>query len=344
MTNSKLETRNFPMSKLGNLWKTILAGGAGVAALAALNATIQRNATEPDESALGGEAHFFGWKHGRVFYKASGAENSGRPLVFIHGVGAGSSSFMWRKNFDELAKDFRVYALDLLGFGFSDKPAGASYSADLYVELITDFIREVSGYPANVIASSLGAAYAIRVADEHPELIDSMILNGPAGSDTLNRRPGMAGAAFYGLLQSPVLGTSFYNVMASERSIRDYARENLFYDHRRVTDRLVSNLYATSHQPGAQHAIAAFLSGYLNTDTRSPFSRLTQRIILVWGKQDSTTPIDKGVSLQELNSRAKLEVFDYCRMMPEQEQPEKCNGLVRDTFLARSAAAASDSH
>jgi pimeloyl-ACP methyl ester carboxylesterase len=344
MTNSKLETRNFPMSKLGNLWKTILAGGAGVAALAALNATIQRNATEPDESALGGEAHFFGWKHGRVFYKASGAENSGRPLVFIHGVGAGSSSFMWRKNFDELAKDFRVYALDLLGFGFSDKPAGASYSADLYVELITDFIREVSGYPANVIASSLGAAYAIRVADEHPELIDSMILNGPAGSDTLNRRPGMAGAAFYGLLQSPVLGTSFYNVMASERSIRDYARENLFYDHRRVTDRLVSNLYATSHQPGAQHAIAAFLSGYLNTDTRSPFSRLTQRIILVWGKQDSTTPIDKGVSLQELNSRAKLEVFDYCRMMPEQEQPEKFNGLVRDTFLARSAAAASDSH
>jgi pimeloyl-ACP methyl ester carboxylesterase len=332
------------LGKLGNIWKTVLAGGAGVAALAALNATIQRNASEPDESALGGEAHFFRWKHGRVFYKTSGAENSGRPLVFIHGVGAGSSSFMWRKNFDDLAKDFRVYALDLLGFGFSDKPAGASYSADLYVELITDFIREVSGFPANVIASSLGAAYAIRVADEHPELIDSMILNGPTGSDTLNRRPGMAGAAFYGLLQSPVLGTSFYNVMASERSIRDYARANLFYDHRRVTDRLVANLYATSHQPGAQHAIAAFLSGYLNTDTRSPFSRLTQRTILVWGKQDSTTPVERGVSLQELNSRAKLEVFDYCRMMPEQEQPEKFNGLVRDTFLARSAAAASDSH
>jgi 4,5:9,10-diseco-3-hydroxy-5,9,17-trioxoandrosta-1(10),2-diene-4-oate hydrolase len=127
--------------------------------------------------------------------------------------------------------------------------------------------------------------------------------------------------------------------MASERSIRDYARDNLFYDHRRVTDRLVSNLYATSHQPGAQHAIAAFLSGYLNTDTRSPFSRLTQPIVLVWGKQDATTPVEKGVSLQELNPRARLEVFDYCRMMPEQEQPEKFNALVRDTFLARSAAA-----
>jgi pimeloyl-ACP methyl ester carboxylesterase len=331
------------MGKLGNIWKTMLAGGAGVAALAALNAVIQRNASEPDDSALGGEAHFFRWKHGRVFYKAAGPENSGPPLVFIHGVGAGASSFMWRKNFDELSKDFRVYAFDLLGFGFSDKPAGAPYSADLYVELITDFIREVAGNPANVIASSLGAAYAIRVADEHPELIHSLVLNGPTGSDTLNRRPGMAGAAFYGLLQSPVLGTSFYNVMASEHSIRDYARDNLFYDHHRVTDRLVTNLYATSHQPGAQHAIAAFLSGYLNTDTRPPFSRLTQPIILVWGKQDSTTPVEKGVSLVELNPRASLEVFDYCRMMPEQEQPEKFNALVRAAFLARSAAAGSES-
>lgn len=330
------------MSKLGNIWKTVIAGGAGVAALAALNAAIQRNASDPDDSALGGEAHFFSWKHGKVFYKTSGAENPGPPVVFIHGVGAGTSSFMWRKNFDELARHFRVYAFDLLGFGFSDKPATASYSADLYVELITDFLREVSGYPANLIASSLGAAYAIRVADEHPELVNAMILNGPTGSDTLNRRPGMAGAAFYGLLQSPVLGTSFYNVMASERSIRDYARDNLFYDHRRVTDRLVSNLYATSHQPGAQHAIAAFLAGYLNTDTRAPFSRLTQPVVLVWGKQDSTTPLDQAVSLMKLNSGARLEVFDYCRMMPEQEQPEKFNALVQATFLARSVAAGSE--
>ena len=331
------------MGKLENIWKTMLAGGAGVAALAALNAVIQRNASEPDDSALGGDAHFFRWKHGRVFYKTSGSENSGSPLVFIHGIGAGSSSFMWRKNFDELAKHFRVYAVDLLGFGFSDKPSAAPYSADLYVELISDFIREVSGYPSNVIASSLGAAYAIRVADEHSELIDAMVLNGPTGSEMLYRRPGMAGAAFYGLLQSPVLGTSFYNVMASERSIREYARDHLFYDQHRVTDRLVTNLYATSHQPGAQHAIAAFLSGYLNTDTRSPFSRLTQRTVLVWGKQDTTTPLEKGFSLLHLNPRSALEVFDYCRMMPEQEHPEKFNALVRDTFLARSAAAGSES-
>ena len=317
----------------------MIAGGAGMAALAAVNAAIRKNASEPDDSALGGEARFFDWKYGRIFYKTAGIGQHGPPLVFIHGVGAGSSSFMWRKNFDVLSRDFQVYAVDLLGFGLSDKPSTVPYSADLYVDLITDFIREVAGHPVNIVASSLGAAYAIRVADEHPELIKSMVLNAPTGIDRWNTRPGMAGAAFYGLLQSPVLGTSFYNVMASERSIRDYARKQLFYDHRRVTNRMVANFYATSHQQGAQHAIAAFLSGYLNTDTRAAFSRLTQRVMLIWGKQDQTTPLSRAVALLEANPRATLEVFDYCRMMPEQEHPEKFNALVRDAFLTRSASA-----
>ena len=190
----------------------------------------------------------------------------------------------------------------------------------------------MAGGRANVVASSLGASYAVRVADEHPELINAMILNAPAGYDTMNTRPGMTGAAFYGLLQSPVLGTSFYNVMASERSIRDYARRTLFYDYRRVTDRLVAHLYATSHQAGAQHAIAAFMSGYLNCDMSGPFSRLDQPIVLVWGKQDVSTPVTKAMALMDLNPRARLEVFDFCRVMPEQEHPEQFNELVREYF------------
>ena len=102
-----------------------------MAALAAVNASIQRNVNEPDDSALGGEAKSFSWKHGQIFYKEQGLQNSGVPIVFVHGIGPGMSSFMWRKNFDALSEKFRVYALDLLGFGFSDKPAGAPYSPGL---------------------------------------------------------------------------------------------------------------------------------------------------------------------------------------------------------------------
>src|SRR6266511_5047984 len=98
------------MSKLGNFWKTMFAGGAGVAALAALNVAIQRNASEPDESALGGEANFFRWKHGRVFYKTSGRDNFGPPLVFIHGVGAGDRKST-RLNSSHVKISYAVFCL-----------------------------------------------------------------------------------------------------------------------------------------------------------------------------------------------------------------------------------------
>ena len=329
------------MSKAGKLWKAMGAAGAGFAALAAVNARIRRQAQEPDDAAFGGEARTFPWRHGGVFYKTAGLEHQGAPLVFVHGVGAGASSFVWRRNFDELARDFRVLAPDLLGFGFSDKPATAPYSADLYVELLTDFLREeAGGAGAHVVASSLGAAYCVQVAYERPELVRSLVLVAPTGAGGQSRaRPGVAGAAFYGLLQSPVLGTSFYNVIASERSLRDYARRELFYDRRRATPRLVAQYYATSHQPGAQHAIAAFLSGYLNTDAREAFSRLRQPVTLCWGRQDEANPLERAAELLSLNPRAGLEIFDRCRMMPQEEHPEKFNALVRNKLRALSAAA-----
>ncbi|MCA1849905.1 MAG: hypothetical protein LC672_02330, partial [Acidobacteria bacterium] len=111
------------------MWKAVGAGAAGVAALAAVNARIRRNAPDPEDAGLGGEARFFEWQHGEIFYKVAGEEMAGPPLVFVHGVGAGASSFMWRKNCDALARDLRVYALDLLGCGFSAKSADASYTA-----------------------------------------------------------------------------------------------------------------------------------------------------------------------------------------------------------------------
>jgi len=311
----------------------MLAGGAGIAALAAVNASIKRQAGEPDDTALGGEASLYDWRQGRIVYKVAGENNDGEPIIFVHGIGAGLSSFMWRKNFDPLSKDFRVYAPDLLGFGFSDKPAGVSYSAELYVDLIADFISDVAGPPVNLVAASLGAAYCVRVAYEYPDLVNSLVLVSPTGADDLRARPGMTNAAFYGLMNSPVLGTSFYNVVASERSIGEYARDQLFYDRRKVTERLVAHHYATSHLPGAQYAIAAFLAGFLNTDIREAFSGLTQPVTLVWGKQDTSNPIEQAADLLRLYPRAALELFDRCRLTPPEEYPEKFNSLVGKMLL-----------
>jgi pimeloyl-ACP methyl ester carboxylesterase len=164
------------MSVKQKFWKGLfVAGGAGVAALAAVNASIARGvAAEPEDASLGGEARAFASAYGSVYYRAAGAEGR-EPLLFLHDIGAGASSFMWRKNFDALATDFRVYAPDFLGFGLSDKPAHAPYSADLYVALIRDFLgEEARRAPAHLVAGGLSAAFAVRVADEHPALVSSL--------------------------------------------------------------------------------------------------------------------------------------------------------------------------
>ncbi|HVF44855.1 MAG TPA: hypothetical protein VM936_17655, partial [Pyrinomonadaceae bacterium] len=118
----------------------------------------------------------------------------------------------------------------------------------------------------------------------------------------------------------------------SERGVRDYARGQLFYEKRFATPRLVAHYYAVSHLPGAQHAATAFLSGYLNTDIREPFSRLRQPVTVAWGRQDATNPIEQAGLLLRLNPRSRLEVFDRCRMMPQEEHAERFNALLRNAF------------
>lgn len=329
------------MSKRNKWWKELLAGGAGLAALATVNfvAARRRKTADPPAELFGGEVEFYGWRHGGIIYRLAGLEST-PPVVFVHAIMAGASSFMWRRNFAALAERFRVYAPDLLGFGFSDKPPTAPYSADLYVELLSDFLRDVVRRPAHLVASSLSAAYAVRVADERPEFVLSLTLVSPLGIDAFHERPGMTGAAFYGLLHSPVLGTSFYNVIASERSLRDHAHRYLYYDRDMVTPRLVAHHYAMSHQPGAQHAMTAFLSGYLNCDVRANFARLIQPATLIWGREDRSNPPARAGIWLRLNPRARVVVFDRARLMVQEEQAEAFNTLLHEEFARKSAVAA----
>ena len=98
-------------------------------------------------------------------------KGQGEPLVLIHGIYAGASSYEYRRVIDLLARGNRVFAFDLLGFGRSAHPA-LDYTPVLYEQLILDFVREVVGgvdHPAAVIASTLGAAFTIRAAAERAE-------------------------------------------------------------------------------------------------------------------------------------------------------------------------------
>jgi hypothetical protein len=104
-----------------NLLTTGLVVGGTLGAVTLFNRFTESRVGELD-TVLKGEARRYPWKYGDVFYQVKGSRNA-KPLVLIHGFGPGASSYEWRKNVDALAEQFRVYALDLLGFGLSDRPA-----------------------------------------------------------------------------------------------------------------------------------------------------------------------------------------------------------------------------
>jgi pimeloyl-ACP methyl ester carboxylesterase len=295
----------------------VLAGGACGLALA--NRLSVLSAGEA-RSGLTGERGRYAWTHGDIAYTVKG---SGTPLVLVHGVYVGASSYEYRRAFDLLAQRFRVYAFDLLGFGLSQRPA-VRYTPVLYEELIADFVREVVGgadQPVKVIASSLSAAFTVRAAAERPGLFERLAFVEPTGYEELasSGETPLRSAAL-ALLRLPLVGQGIYNGIASRPSIRYFLRSQLYGDPAAVSDDMVDHYYAMAHQPGARYAVASFLSGMLNTPVGSMYPLLKQPILLCWGKDARFAPLENARLFRQSNPRAELRVFD-CGGLPQDEQP-----------------------
>jgi len=300
----------------------LLAG----AALASLNEKILTGGGEL-YNPLDTNVQRYAWKYGDIAYTAIG---QGPPLVLFHSINAGASSFEWRMNARPLARHFRVYVPDLLGYGLSDRP-GLRYSARTFVELVTDFTREVVGERATVVALSLTAAFVIQAAYEHPELFARLILVEPTGvGDRLARTPNLFDHATALVLNTPVLNTAIFNIIVSRWGLRAFLRGQAYYDRARASDDVIDYDYLTSHQPGATYVPRAFLSGQLNINIAEPFARLSQPVLLIWGREAGINPLKNAEALLRLNPQARLEIFDHSRLLPNEEDADRFNELVAE--------------
>lgn len=322
------------MSAGSKIWKALVAGGAGIAALAALNRRVPRHELDsPPISARGaGESLIYRWHHGDVFYRLAGDETA-QPLLLVHDVAPGVSSLMWWRNFAALAAQFQVYAVDLIGFGSSAKPPLAPYSTKLYVEQLADFARDVIGRPATVVASSLSTAFAAQLIAERRAPVSQLVLINPPGleDEADVRAAGVRGAAFYSLLNSPVLGTSFYNALTSERALGDYARKQLFFNKRLATHGIIAHLYAQSHQPGANHAFIAYRTGYVTANIKTFLPLLdVPTAMLLDSTYDERRVNQLKSELRNINSNIIIERFANSRLWLNAEHPERFNNFVSD--------------
>ncbi len=302
--------------------------GLVVGGLAAANRRLEK-VGEP--ARLGGEEGRYGWREGELAYTVAG-EAGAPPVLLVHGIYAGASSFEFRRNFSALSRDFRVYALDLLGCGASEKPKRA-YGPDDVAAQVEDFARDVIGGRAHLVASSLSAALVVPAAVRSPRLFRKLVLICPTGFGSLDRPSGRLGDVIYGLFRTPILGDGLYNGIVSRAGIRYYLERFAYHDRELVTQDLVGAYYGTGHQPGAKHLAAAFVSGKLNFGLKGLWSRVPQKVLVTWGQEAQTIPLRQAESFTKGNPRAELRVFWDAALLPHDERAETFNEETRKFLL-----------
>jgi pimeloyl-ACP methyl ester carboxylesterase len=277
---------------------------------------------------LGGEVRYFRWRGGDLAYSVAG---EGEPLLLVHGVYAGASSFEFRKNFEELSRSFRVYALDLLGCGMSERPS-RRYEPEDIASQVEHFVWEEIGDAAHLVASSLTAALVVPAVVRSPRLFLKLALICPTGYGTLDRSSGRLGDAIYGLFLAPVLGNALYHAIVSRWGIRYYLGSVAYHDVDLVTEELVEDYYKISHQPGARYFPAAFVSGKLNVGVADLWPRVPHRTLICWGLEARTAPVGEAQRFVQNNPRSEPRIFKDAALLPHDERAGTFNEELK-TFL-----------
>ena len=314
------------MKFTGKLLTTSLVIGGALGMLAAVNKFTESQAGALD-TVLTGEERKYPWKYGDVFYQVKGDRNA-KPLLLIHAIAPGASSFEWRKNADALAEQFRVYTVDLLGFGLSDRPA-IDYTAEDFADLISDFVREVIHKPTIVVAHGLSSAYVIANAYRHPEFFERLVLVTPPEAILQETSSGPASAALKFVLRTPIVGQFIYSALTSRWVIRNYFDRQGYHNPGRVTDELVEYVFTSAHQSNARFSIASLFGNSSTMEVREPLANLKVPVVTVWGREGDA-PTETSNAFKLVNSRIDARILDNCTQQPQDEQASKFNDLIRE--------------
>lgn len=244
---------------------------------------------------------------------ASGGSSKKKAILLIHGLGGSIES--WINNFDALAKQgLRVIALDLPGFGQSDKPK-MDYTVKFYSDFVARFVRELKAAPLAVAGSSLGAHVAAELAINHPGIVSRLVLISP---------PGALPRSFAG---TPALRR--YVRVLQARDVEQVKKALAAVDNRPVADDYAKAVYEKLAMPGAKEAFLSALAG----TARAP--RLTPRLhlikaptLLIWGQQDIMIPVKFAEPFIKKIKSCRAVLLENCGHRPHVDKAAVFNHLV----------------
>jgi len=250
--------------------------------------------------------------------------NEGTPVILIHGLGA--SADIWMHNVEALAKQHQVYALDLAGFGRSDKP-GPSFSPLDYAPFLDDFINALNIERVSLIGQSLGGGIALHYAIQFPKKVDKLALVDNAGL-------GKEVIWTLRLMSLPLVGELFS--YPSRKGIEIFFRLAV-RNRALVTKELVDLYYDIFSQPGSQQWFLKILRQIVNIrgareeilrPIMNNLQEITQPVLIVWGEKDRVLPLKHAYFAKEKLRNAELEVMEGCGHIPFFERSEEFNKAV----------------
>lgn len=250
------------------------------------------------------------WNGQQIYVEQQG---EGEPVVLIHGFG--SSSYEWREVAPALAGSYRVIALDLFGFGYTERPRDpASYTREGQAEMILGVLDRLGIRSAHWVGHSYGGALALYVTATAPERVKSLVLADSAAPTYPDDR------------RSRTASWSWTNRLFLGLTLRPwYIRRSLraaYFDAAKVTPEVVSAYLDRLRIEGVDAAYRGLTAPKTRSPLRVDLTRIDRPTLVVWGAEDRTVALQDGRRFAELIPGARMVVLEKTGHVPMEESPE----------------------
>ena len=260
----------------------------------------------------------YSWKHGNIFYSKYG---SGSPILLIHDLDAISSEYEWNKIIGPLAMNHTVYTLDLIGCGRSDKPM-ITYTNYLYVQLISDFVKDIVGLHTDVVATGLSTTFVTMACYQNENLFNNILyINSPSILETMNL-PKKSLKLEKKLLEMPLIGSFLFNLIVSKRNIKAIFEKKYFYDKNNISNKLVNIYHEAAHTNDtySRFLYASIISSFTNVNTSKALGSLNNNIYLIFGDHVENLECRMDEYF-EVNSNIETITIPNTKHLPQLENP-----------------------
>ena len=261
----------------------------------------------------------------------------GRPIVFLHGFA--SCTYSWRFNLQALAaKGFRVYAIDIKGFGLTEKPRDGRYDLPAFSRQLLDFIDAMKLDRPILVGNSMGGAVVTRLALFHPDRVGGVVLvdSAPPTFDLreapgriLGDRPAVVPTEPISPLRQR-LGVALARSLVTKQTV-EMGLRGAYHDPTFVTDEAIDTYFRPFTIDGAAEALVAMVTTThvdLKADAPPPLRSLKVPALIVWGRFDPVIPVSMADWFASELPGAKKIILEKSGHMPHEEEADAFNALL----------------